>query len=73
MTKRTRTYRVSEGSYTAEVEIEIEDGDGPWMPWVTGEEAQKLDAVRLALRRGDVVGANRIAWNVRTTEGNHES
>lgn len=68
MKKRTKTYRITEGPYTAEVEIEVEDGDGPWMPWMTGEEAQKLDKVRLALRRGDVVAAQRDAITVEEHE-----
>lgn len=52
MTTRTKTFRITEGPYTAEVEIEADESDGPWAPHVTGDELRKLDTVKLALRRG---------------------
>lgn len=50
MTKRRHTKLVHEGKYVAEVEVEIFDtGDG-WSPYLSLEDAQKIDEVREALR-----------------------
>ena len=52
--KRKRTKIVHEGSYVAEVDVELlEDPDG-WSPYLSLEDAYRLDEVREALRRGDV-------------------
>jgi hypothetical protein len=48
---------VHEGKYAAEVSVEVLDEDGPWSPYLSVEDAVKLDAVRKALRQGDVSGA----------------
>ena len=54
MSKRTRTKLVHEGSYVAEVDVELlEDPEG-WAPYLSLEDAYRLDDVREALRRGDV-------------------
>jgi hypothetical protein len=61
MTHRRQTKLVREGEYVAEVEIElIETGEG-WSPYVSLEDAQKLDAVREALRRGDLTAASQLS------------
>ena len=45
---------IHEGKYAAEVPVDlIEDGTA-WSPYLSPEDARKLDTVRLALRRGDV-------------------
>ena len=51
---KTRTKLIHEGEYIAEVDIEIEASEGPWAPYFSFDEAKKLDAVRLALRREDL-------------------
>ena len=55
MNKRRHTKLVREGPYyAAEVDVElIEAGDG-WSPYLSVDDAYKLDAVREALRRGDI-------------------
>lgn len=54
MSKRRRTKLVHEGSYVAEVDVELlEDSEG-WSPYLSLEDAYRLDDVREALRRGDV-------------------
>ena len=54
MTKRQHTKIVREGKYLAEVNIElIETGEG-WSPYLSIEDAQRLDEVREALRRKDL-------------------
>jgi hypothetical protein len=51
---------VREGQYMAEVPVLlIETGSG-WSPYLSLEDAEKLDEVRLALRRGDIKAAARL-------------
>lgn len=58
MTKRQHTKIVREGKYLAEVKIElIETGEG-WSPYISLEDAQKLDDVREALRKEDLKAAS---------------
>lgn len=60
VTKRTRTKFVHEGRYVAEVEVDlIESADG-WSPYLSLEDAYRLDDVRDALRRGDLGSAARF-------------
>jgi len=56
-TTRTTRKLVREGSYAAEVPVELIEDDTAWSPYLSIEEARKLDAVRLALRRGDIAEA----------------
>lgn len=52
---------VREGEYVAEVEVElIEEGEG-WGPYLSLEDAEKLDAVREALQVGKIEKAGRFA------------
>ncbi len=61
MTKRKHTKIVREGNYVAEVSIEVvETGEG-WSPYLSLEEANKLDEIREALRKGDVKEASKKA------------
>ena len=55
--KKKQTKLIHEGDYVAEIEIMIEQSDGPWAPYVSPNEAMKLDAVRLALRKNDIEAA----------------
>ena len=54
---RTRLEFIHEGKYAAEVDIELEYSDESWSPTMSADDAKKFDAVRLALRRGDVAEA----------------
>ena len=57
MSKRMWTKLIHEGTYVAEVNVELlEDPDG-WSPYLSLEDAYRLDEVREALRRGDVKAA----------------
>ncbi len=51
---KKQTKIVHEGSYIAEVEVELLDKPEGWSPYLSLEEAYRLDEVRQALRRGDV-------------------
>jgi hypothetical protein len=57
ITTRKRTKIIHEGKYAAEVPVELIEDDTAWSPYLTPEDVHKLDAVRLALKRGDVVEA----------------
>ena len=61
MKKVTRTKLIQEGEYVAEVQVELSETDDEWSPYLSLDEAYKLDEVREALRRGDVRVAARHA------------
>ena len=61
MTTRHHTKLVHEGNYVAEIEVELIDSDTGWSPYLSLDDAYKLDDVRDALRRGDVKTATRLA------------
>ncbi len=49
-----KTKFVHEGIYAAEVDVELIVNEDEWSPYITLEDAYKLDDVREALRNGDV-------------------
>lgn len=61
MKKRHCTKLVHEGGYVAKVDIELVDNDEGWSPYLSLDDALKVDDVRDALRRGDVKAAGRLA------------
>ena len=54
MSKQKRTKLVHEGSYVAEVDVELLEEPEGWSPYLSIEDAYRLDDVRQALRRGDI-------------------
>jgi hypothetical protein len=67
MSNRRHTKRVREGAYAAEVEIELIDAEEGWAPYLSPADAGRLDEVREALRRGDVLAASRLGRVFRLT------
>ena len=61
MRTRHHTKLVHEGEYVAEVEVELIETDEEWSPYLSLEDAQKLDDIRAALRRGDLKTAGKLA------------
>ena len=61
MTTRKRTKIVREGKYIAEVDVELLEDETGWSPYLSFDDAYKLDDVREALRRGDITAASRSA------------
>ena len=61
MHRRKHTKLVHEGKYIAEVDIEIIDSSEGWSPYLSVDDALKLDDVRDALKRNDIASANKIA------------
>jgi len=47
--------------YVAEVDIELIDMKEGWSPYLSLDDAKKLDDVRAALRRGDLEAAGRLS------------
>ncbi len=61
MTKKHQTKLVYEGKYLAEVDVELIETPEGWSPYLSLEDAQKLDEVREALRRDDIATAAKLA------------
>src|SRR2546426_12578754 len=61
MNARRHTKFVREGSYAAEVDVELIEEENGWSPYLSLDDARKLDDVREALRRGDLKAASRPA------------
>lgn len=59
MKKHRRTKLIHEGRYLAEVDIELVVTDDEWSPYLSVEDAYKLDDVRDALKKGDARAAAR--------------
>jgi hypothetical protein len=54
---RKATELIHEGKYVVEVMIELNYSDESWSPTMSLDDAKKLEAVRLALKRGDIAEA----------------
>ncbi len=54
MSTGKRLKRILEGRYVAEVEIELLEDETSWSPYISLEDAVKLDDIREALRSGDI-------------------
>jgi len=61
MNTRRQTKLVHEGQFVAQVEVDLIETDSGWSPYLSLEDAYKLDDVREALRRGDIHSASRKA------------
>ncbi len=60
MTRRRKTKFIHESRYVAEVEVEVIEDETSWSPYLSLEDAQRLDQVRDALRSGDIKAAARV-------------
>ena len=61
MSTRSRVKYIHEGKYVAEVAVELIEDDSAWSPYLSMDDAEKLEDVRVALARGDVVAASKQA------------
>ena len=64
MTGKSIKRLVREGELIAEVDVEILETEGGWTPYLSLDDAYKLDAVRDALRSGDVRRASQLTDRV---------
>lgn len=61
MTAKRKTKFIHEDKYVAEVDVELIVDETEWSPYLTLEEAYKLDDIREALKRGDIKAASKMA------------
>lgn len=71
MKKRKHVKLVHEGNYAAEVDIELIDTGEGWAPYLSLEDAEKLDDVREALRKEDISTVSKLARVFRLTPVRH--
>jgi hypothetical protein len=64
MSTRSTKRLVREGDLVAEVEVNLVEAEGGWAPYLSLDDAYKLDDVRDALRAGDVKRASQLATRV---------
>jgi hypothetical protein len=55
MKERRQIKLVRDGEFVAEVEVELIEGEDGWAPYLSLEDARRLDAVREALRLGEML------------------
>ncbi|MCL5278951.1 MAG: hypothetical protein M1376_03475 [Planctomycetes bacterium] len=60
MRTRKHTKLVREGRYVAEVEVHLIESEDSWAPYLSLEDAYRLDDVREALRGGDIEAAPKL-------------
>jgi hypothetical protein len=56
---KKKTKYVHAGRYVAEVEVELIVSEDEWAPYLSVEDATRLDDVRVALQREDMESASR--------------
>lgn len=61
---KTTTRLVREGDFVAEIDVDLIEAEGGWAPYLSLDDAYRLDDVREALRSGDLAGASRLASRV---------
>jgi hypothetical protein len=61
MTKKQISKLVHIDEYVAEVDVELIYGEDDWSPYLSVDDAMKLDDVREALRKKDFVTATKLA------------
>jgi hypothetical protein len=61
MNKRKQLKSIREGKYLAEVSVELLETNESWSPYLSLEDAYKLDDLREALQKNDLEKAKRLA------------
>lgn len=61
MSRKRYAKLVHEGDYVAQVDVERIYSDQGWSPYLSLEDAYRLDDVREALREGDLEAAAKLA------------
>ena len=61
MTTNRQTKIVHEGEYVAEVSVDLISDETGWAPYLSPKDADKLDSVREALKKGSVKAASKLA------------
>jgi hypothetical protein len=55
---------VREGDLVAEVDVQLQEDPNGWAPYLSLDDAYRLDDVRAALRAGDLARATHLASRV---------
>lgn len=63
-TETPTTEIVREGRYVAEVDVMLVETDGGWSPYLSLDDAEKIEAVSLALKQGDIAAARTLGGRV---------
>ena len=58
---KKRTKYIHEGKYVAEVDVELIESDDEWAPYLSVEDACKLDDIRALLKAGQIQAAAKEA------------
>lgn len=61
MSKRRYKKMIHEGRYVAEVDVEMIFTDEGWSPYLSLDDAYKLDDIRETIKRGDIKSASKLA------------
>ena len=64
MSTKTSKRLIREGDFAAEVDVHLIEGEGGWAPYLSLDDAYRLDAVRQALKSGDIRRAAQLASSV---------
>ena len=64
MKTRSTKKLVREGDLVAEVEVNLVENEGAWAPYLSLDDAYRLDDVREALKSGDIGRAAALASRV---------
>ena len=67
MKTKAKTKLIHEGDFVADVPVELIETEDGWSPYLSVEDAKKLDKVREALRRGDLKSAAQFGRVFRLT------
>lgn len=67
MTSKRQIKLIKEGELVAEVEVDLLYDEGGWSPYLSLEDAYKLDDMRNALRKGDLGMASHFGRVFRLT------
>ena len=60
MKTRRHAKFIHEGGFVAEIEVDLIESEDSWAPYLSLDDANRLDEAREALRRGDVEAAARF-------------
>ena len=64
MSTKATTRLVREGDFVAEVDVHLIEAEGGWAPYLSLDDAHRLDDVRQALQSGDIRRASQLASHV---------
>ena len=62
---------VREGNFAAEVPVNLIEEEGGWAPYLSVDDARKIDEVRKFLHNGDIAGASTHARVFELTPVSH--